>query len=73
MRQENFKKTSEGRLLKFESENKVYCESPQCRGHGVVFYSPRTDRILCNNCKHWIYKNPQTKLKYEMKERGIIK
>lgn len=73
MRQDNLKKTAEVKKMKFDSENKVYCESPQCKGHGVVFYNPKTERILCNNCKLWIYRDKKTKLKYEMKERGVLK
>lgn len=59
------------KLLNFDSEHKVYCDNPMCSGHGVVFYNSKTERILCPNCQHWIYKDEKTKLKYKMKERGI--
>jgi hypothetical protein len=66
-----FKK--EDKLMSFDTENKVYCKNLKCKRHGVgvVFYKKETDRILCPNCNEWIYKDPQTKLKYEMKERGV--
>lgn len=75
MRQDNFKKTTEGKMMKFITDNKVYCENSKCKKHGVgvVFYKKETDRILCPNCNEWIYKNPQIELKYKMKEKGVLK
>ena len=59
----------------FETNHKVYCTSPICKGqgHGVVFYNANIDRKLCVNCGYWIYRDDKTKLRYEMKERGILK
>jgi len=66
-----FKK--EDKLMRFDTDNKIYCKNIKCERHGVgvVFYKKETDRLLCPNCKEWIYRDPQTKLKYEMKERGV--
>lgn len=68
----NFEKTTEGKMMKYETENKVYCSCADGH-HGVVFYGTPRDRLICTNCGHWIYKDEKTKLKYEMKERGILK
>lgn len=73
MKSRDFAKTRIGKKAKFETEHKVYCENPKCKGHGVVFYDPNVDRILCNNCHEYICRDKKTKLKYEMKERGILK
>lgn len=45
---------------------KVLCE--HC-GWPIRFYKGGTERLLCNNCHRWIYKDKQTKLKYENKEQ----
>lgn len=71
MKKINFEKTIEGKMMKYATENKVYCTNSKCSGHGVVFYSSKTDRLLCPNCNEWIYKDPQTELKYKMKEKGV--
>lgn len=71
MKKINFEKTIEGKMMKYATENKVYCTNSKCSGHGVVFYSSKTDRLLCPNCNEWIYRDAKTKLKYEMMERGI--
>ena len=64
------KNDEEAKKFKFITDNKVYCNCGDGH-HGVVFYDNKTDRKLCVNCGHWIYRDPQTKLKYEMKERGV--
>lgn len=73
MKKTNFEKTKEGKMMNYDTENKVYCKNQKCKRHGVgvVFYKKETDRILCPNCNEWIYRDPQTKLKYKMKERGV--
>ena len=73
MKKTNFEKTLQGKMMRYDTENKVYCQNQKCKKHGVgvVFYKKETDRILCPNCNEWIYKDQQTKLKYEMKERGV--
>ena len=62
----------DGKMLKFKTDHKVYCKNSNCNGgHGVVFVNKKIDRKLCPNCGHWIYRDPQTELKYKMKERGV--
>lgn len=61
----------EDRLFEYDSEHKIYCTNPYCNGHGIAFKRGDKDRLICVNCGHWIYKDEKTKLKYEMKERGI--
>lgn len=61
------------KIMNFAIEHKVYCKNPKCSGHGVVFYRKETNRLLCPNCHQWIYRDEKTRLKYEMKERGILK
>jgi len=65
------KNDSDGKLLSYFTDNKVYCSNPNCNGYGVVFYHNSKDRKLCRNCGHWIYRSERIKLKYEMKERGV--
>ena len=70
MKKKNFEKTTEGRLMRFATENKVYCD--HCNsGYGAVFRCKDTERKLCKVCGYWIYRDPKTKLKYEMIERGV--
>ena len=60
------------KLHSCDIDNKVYCKNPKCnRKFGVVFKHKDHDRSICSNCGHWIYKDEKTRLKYEMKERGI--
>lgn len=44
---------------------KVECE--HC-GWPRRFHNKNTERLICNNCKRWIYKDEATKLKYKNKE-----
>ena len=60
------------KLHEYDISNKVYCTNPKCgQRFGVIFKHKNTDRLLCPNCKHWIYRDNKTRLKYEMKERGV--
>lgn len=60
------------RLHSYDIDNKVYCNRPSCHGKfGVIFKHKDIDRLLCPNCKHWVYRDEKTRLKYEMKERGV--
>ena len=61
------------KLHEYDIKNKVYCKNPKCRSTGVIFKHKDIDRKICSNCGHWIYKDEKTRLKYEMKERGILK
>lgn len=61
------------KLFNYDTDHKVYCPNPYCNGHGVTFKRVDNDRLICRNCGHWIYRDEKTKLKYEMKERGILK
>ena len=65
--------STQDKQFKFATEHKIYCTNPKCNGHGVVFYDKNTERKLCVNCGKWIYRDEKTQLKYEMKERGILK
>lgn len=57
------------KMFNTDNEHKVYCEN--C-GHSVIFYNKKTERLICTHCGYWIYKDAKTKLKYKMKERGIL-
>ena len=72
MRKNNWKLSNNEDIKKytFETEHKVYCTCDDGH-HGVVFYSPRVDKIICRNCGHWIYKDKKTELKYKMREKGV--
>lgn len=59
------------KLLEYDTSHKIYCPNPYCKGHGVTFKRSGKDRFICSNCGHWIYKDAKTKLKYELKERGV--
>ena len=72
MKTNNWKiNSSDVKLYQFDTDHKVYCANPKCNGFGVIFKHKDIDRLLCPNCKHWIYRDEKTKLKYEMKERGV--
>lgn len=45
---------------------KVECE--HC-GWPKRFHYKETERLICNNCHRWIYKDEETKLKYKNKEQ----
>jgi len=63
----------DAKLLKYNTEHKVYCE--HCGdGHGVIFYDSKSNRewLICPNCGYYVFKNEKAKLKYEMKKRGIL-
>lgn len=45
---------------------RIQCE--HC-GNYRRFHHKETDRLICNWCKHWIYKDEETKLKYKNKEQ----
>ena len=64
MRRINFEKTKEGKLMRFDSANKVYCKNPKCSGHGVVFRNKDQDRKLCPNCNEWIFRDEKARLLY---------
>lgn len=55
------------KLKKAELSCKVYCDC----GCGRIFPKMKhtRDRLICNNCGKWIYKDEATRFKYEMKER----
>ena len=74
---ENYRKISnydrDAKLLKYNTEHKVYCE--HCGdGHGVIFYDSKSnrDKLICPNCGYYVFKNKLARLKYEMEKRGII-
>ena len=73
MRKNNWKnsRSKDIRIYEFETNHKVYCKNPKCSGHGVIFYDKKKDRLLCPNCNEWIYRDLQTKLKYELREKGV--
>lgn len=45
------------------ANQKVKCE---CR-HTIVM-TIGTDRKICSWCKHWVYRTPEIKFRYKMKE-----
>lgn len=63
-------RTLQEKLMRYDTENKVYCTNCD-HGCGVVFRTKDVDRKICRNCGHWIYRNNMTRLRYEMKERGV--
>lgn len=57
----------DGRLkdVKLFTGEKVICE--HC-GWPIRFKHKDTERLICNNCHRWIYKDPRTKMKYKILE-----
>ena len=43
--------------------------SVKCKCGCVSVFQAQTDRIICRWCGNWLYRTPQLKFKYEMKER----
>jgi len=72
MKKNNWKNSNSIDIKKyqFDTNHKVYCDCDEGH-HGVVFYGTPKDRLICNNCGHWIYKDEKTKLKYKLKEKGV--
>lgn len=42
----------------------------RCKRCGHTQLLGRKDRIICDWCKHWIYKDDRTEFKYKLKEVG---
>lgn len=58
---ENFKK-----ILKIEDERtKNKCKCPNC-GHTLLFNKP--DKVICNWCKHYVFKNKKVEFEWRLKE-----
>lgn len=70
MSKEWLKNCKTDKLMQYETNNKVYCTNCN-QGYGAVFKNTKTDRKLCRNCGHWIFRDKKTEIKYRMKERGI--
>lgn len=64
------KNSVEDKLYNYDSDHKVYCK---CGKAGVVFKHKDTDRLICKNCRNYIYRDKKTELKYKMIEKGILK
>lgn len=59
------------KLFQYIAENRAYCKC----GHSIVF-SPTTERKLCNNCKRWVYRDPEKQKEYDEKvkeEKEMLK
>ena len=54
------------RLFQEITSAKVKC--PTC-GHSVLIY--KTDRVICDWCNHWVYRNDKARFKFKMKEEMI--
>lgn len=63
--------TKEDKMMQYDTDHKVYCTNPYCNGHGIAFKRAGNDRLICNNCGHYIYKDKKTELKYKLLERGV--
>lgn len=50
------------KLFKFISENRHYC---RC-GHSLVI-APTSERKMCENCRRWVYKDPEKQKEYDEK------
>lgn len=59
------------KIAKILTTTKVYCKCGD--GHGVSFGLSHKDRLLCDNCGRWVYKDEKTRLKYELMKKGIYK
>lgn len=51
------------KLAKEKDKFKVYCKC----GHSINI-RPYVDRVICNYCKNWVYKDKKTEFKYKFKE-----
>ena len=50
-----------------EQDNMTHCK---CCGHTVEFWHGE-NKVLCNWCNHWVYKNKKEEFKYKMK--GLLR
>lgn len=75
MAKKNTSRLSGGIARKFHYETKRFNSLSTCRyyckcGHSVTI-SAQQERVFCDWCKHWVYKDPVEQQKYDeiMKER----
>ena len=54
------------RLFQEITSAKVKC--PTC-GHSVLMY--KMDRVICDWCGHWVYRNDKARFKYMLKKEMI--
>lgn len=52
-----------------EWHSKVLAYKTRCKCGHRVFIDKDRDRVLCPTCKHYVYKDEQTKFRYKMKEQ----
>lgn len=61
-------------MMKFNDVSKMvnalnpYKVKCKC-GHSVHII--KRDRVICDWCGHWVYKDKLTEMKYELEKRGI--
>lgn len=53
------------RLAEEQRKCEVYC--PKCKWKNHI-YSFQKGRVICKNCKNYIYKDNKTKFNYKLKE-----
>lgn len=51
---------------KLHHELSIHTYTCEC-GHRVVIL-PQKDKVICNWCKHYVFKNKQDEFKYRMNE-----
>lgn len=54
-------------MQKLQDELNNYTYTCDC-GHRVVIL-PQKDKVICNWCKHYVFKNKQEEFKYRMNEK----
>ena len=54
-------------MQKLQDELNNYTYTCEC-GHRVVIL-PQKDKVICNWCKHYVFKNKQEEFKYRMNEK----
>lgn len=54
-------------MQKLQDELNNYTYTCEC-GHRVVIL-PQKDKVICNWCKHYVFKNKQDEFKYRINEK----
>lgn len=54
-------------MQKLQDELNNYTYTCDC-GHRVVIL-PQKDKVICNWCKHYVFKNKQDEFKYRINEK----
>lgn len=54
------------KIMNERSQNRILCSC----GHSILI-PPQLDRLCCNHCGHYVYRDKKTEFKYKFKSESI--